>query len=219
MILFSNVSRKVSKNINLCNISFKINRNEFVFIYDENKKSLSLLRELLCGSLKPTEGLIRIMNYKSTPDIFNKEIGVVFRDNILLPGRSLNQNYKFILDFMGEDRNYKEIRCDKILDIVGLKSCGDLFPKDLLYHQLVRANIGQSLLLHPSFVVIEDSTLKLDEVNSQAIYHLLEKINRLGITVVFLCSDQRMISRNKNKRVIYLKEGKILAEKNKGHFF
>ena len=218
MILFSNVSSKLDNDIFLENISFKINRNEFVFIYDKNRKSLTALRRLLSGSEKPQEGLIRVMNkYQPSSEILNTELGTVYRENILLPDRSIRQNYDFILGFMGRKRQYNEIRNKKVFAIVGLNKCSNLLPADLLPHQLVRANIGQSLLIHPSVVIFDDATAGLDEVNSQAIFHLMEKVNRLGITIIFLSSDRKMISRNKNKRVIYLKEGKILAEKNKGH--
>jgi ABC-type ATPase involved in cell division len=219
MILFSDVSKKVDNEVYLKNISFKINRSEFVIIYDNHQKSLNVLCDLLYENKEPSDGLIRIMNrYEKKSSLFDREIGVVYRENILLPGRSIEQNYRFIMNVMGENRKYHRIRSKKILEIIGLSGDEDLLPSELLPHQLVRANIGQSLLFHPSIVIINDTTAKLDEVNSRAIFHLVEDINSLGITIVFLSSDKKLISHNKIRRVIYLKEGKILAENNKGYY-
>ena len=220
MILLNQVSIKQENEQILKNITFSVKRNEFVFVYDNQNKSIKLLRELLTGRKNPDSGLIRLLNNKDISkdmDILKVEVGVVFKENILLPERSILDNFNFILEIKGLSESYYKSRVRKVLDLVNLKKSYKLRPDELLPHQQVRANIAQALLSYPSILVLEDPTSKLDEVNSQALLHLVERINDNGTTVVFLSTDKELVFRNK-KRTICLEEGEIMGEKKKGFY-
>ncbi len=201
LILFN----KVYKN-RLENITFSIKRNEFVFIYTD-EEALSVLRELISGVKQPDSGIIKLLNKDdSALKIFENEVGIVFKDNILLPERTVAENLKFVMEIKKQPLVYFQHRSKRILDLVNIKSYHNSKPKELLPHQLKRANIAQALLTYPSILILEDPTYSLDEVNSRAIFHLSEEINQLGTTIVFLTTDKDIISQNKEKRVVYLKQ-------------
>lgn len=199
MILFS----KVYKN-RLENISFSIKRNEFAFIYTD-KKTLGILRELMSGVKKPDSGIIRLLNAGKSLSMYKSGVGIVFSDNILLPERTLVENLKFIMEIKQQPFAYFKYRINRVLDLVKLGSYCNSKPGELLPHQLKRANFAQALLTYPSIIILEDPTYSLDEVNSRAIFHLSEEINKLGTTIVFLTTDEEIIGHDGEKKVVYLK--------------
>ncbi|MFW5855739.1 MAG: ATP-binding cassette domain-containing protein [Bacillota bacterium] len=217
MILLTQIKHRVSSDLRLKDITFSINNNEFVFIFTERKDALNTLFKILSGRQRPEEGRIKYFEQgEQKSDIFKKEIGVVYHDNILLPDRSLRDNYRFILEAAGEGDKYCNIRLQRVLQLVDLDIMGESFPANLLSHQLVRANIACALLFYPSVIILEDPTSALDEVNARAILSLLEKLRALHMTVVLVSSDQRLLVSARKHRLLYLKEGKIAAEDNMG---
>lgn len=212
MIVFNRVCKNGLKNL-----SFNINRGEFVYIYDASERVLEVLRDLMSGKEKPESGVIRWLNcYNFNPELLKGDIGVVFKDNILLPDRTLAENLQFIMEIKGLNRGYFNLRLIRVLNIVGLEGYQNFRPGELLGHQLVRANIAQALLNYPSILILEDPSSRLDEVNSQAIIHLLKKINRLSLTVILLSSDKRLVLGD-DIRVIRLEKGRR-NEKKKGFY-
>lgn len=212
MIVFNRVCKNGLKNL-----SFNINRGEFVYIYDASERVLEMLRDLMSGKEKPESGVISWLNcYNFNPELLKGDIGVVFKDNILLPDRTLAENLQFIMEIKGLNRAHFNLRLIRVLNIVGLEGYQNFRPGELLGHQLVRANIAQALLNYPSILILEDPSSRLDEVNSQAIIHLLKKINRLSLTVILLSSDKRLVLGD-DIRVIRLEKGRR-NEKKKGFY-
>lgn len=214
MILFSHVYKEVNGDIVLRDINFNIKKDEFAFIYNENENVLVALRKLLCNKEKPDRGFVRLFNkVKNNIELYNYRIGIVYKENILLNNRNLKENLKFVLTVKGLSYNYYRNRIKRVLKIVDLETESLKLPSSLLPHQLKRANIAQALLAYPSLIILENPTYNLDEVNSRGIYNLLKEINNMGITIVLLTSDDSLIPGSKNRRVVNLKEGEILAEK------
>lgn len=209
MIIFNQVYKR-EKEIELKDLTFSINRGEFVFIFNDRREILELLFKLISGEVRPDNGIIRwLKNFSYNSEANKREMGIVYNDNIFLPTRTIRENMNFIMEVRGGSQKYYESRVKKVLNIVGLFKKADCYPGELLPHQIVRANIAQALLNYPSIIILDDPTKNLDEVNSQAIFHLVEKINKLSTTVVFLSSDKDIIIRNR-KRLINLERGKII---------
>ena len=214
MIIFNQVEKYKNGARILNKISFQINQNEFVIFYSNDDNVLSALRKLLSTESNPDNGLIKVSNkYDHKKDFFDNKIGIVYQQNILLNDRKLTENCKFILNVKNIARDYFQKRIDRVLELVDLEFAKNLTPKELLPHQLVRANIAQALLNYPSLLIIEKPTLNLDEVNSKGIIHLLETINNYGITVVLLSNNKKLVNGNNTGRVIFLEKGEVLAEK------
>ena len=217
LILFSQVNKKVNKDIALKNLNFNIKRNEFVFIYENKRELIKTISSLLSGKSSPDKGLIRINNQKKFSPEIKKKIAVIHDDNLFLSDRSIEENFKFILGLFGKRKKYPDLRIKKLLKIVDLEKYNKYKPGELLAHQYIRASIARSLLLYPSIIVMEDPLINIDEVNTQAIYHLLKKINKFNITIVFICSELNFIKRNKSEKIIYLNENHYSSEKEGYH--
>jgi len=203
LLLFSQVCKD-----ELINLTFTINNGEFVYIYEQDIHKLQLLRDLMQGVTEPESGLIKRLNERYIP----RDIGVVFRENILLPERTLRENFRFIMEVKGIKTVSFKMRLRKIVDIVGLKGLEELRPGQLLTHQLIRANIAQALFGYPSILILEDPIVSLDEVNSQGIFRLLKNINRFSITIVLLTSRRKPVHGDKI-RMIKLEESDPKGEK------
>ena len=202
---------QVTKKPYLEKISFKIKRNEIAIIHNENHILLQLLLDLITGKTQPERGTIRLLNnYKTGDKILSNEIGIVFKESLLLDNRTLLDNFKFIIDIAGLNRSYFAARIRKILKLVNLKACKNLTPDKLLIHQKKQADIAAALLPYPSLLILDNPFMGIDEINSRGIYHLLEKLNTLGITVLILNSENNfLIKKSKQKRIIYLQKGEI----------
>jgi len=202
---------QVTKTPYLENISFNIKRNEIVIIHNSNHTLLRLLLDLIRGKKEPDSGIIRLLNnYQSGEKILAHEIGIVFKESLLLDNRNLIDNFKFIIDIMGLNRIYFNARIKKILKLVNLQTCKNLTPDRLSLHRQKRADIACALLVYPSILILNNPFMGLDEINSRAIYHLLEEINCLGITILILNSEQNfLVNKKRQKRIIYLNKGEI----------
>jgi ABC-type ATPase involved in cell division len=206
LISFEQVDILEDEKLILNDISFKIDRDEFVIIYSNQVRVLTVLRDLISFNNYPDQGVIR-------KKIIKSEIGLVYKNNILLNDRNLIDNFRFILQVKELSQSIFKHRIQRVLKLVDLTFAQNINPSDLLAHQLVRANIAQALLVYPSLLVIDDPLDKLDEVNKKGIIQLLEEINNLGITIILLTNNQEFVRKKTSKKIIKLKKGEVLAEK------
>lgn len=120
-------------------------------------------------------------------------IACVFKNNILLTDRTLEENLEYIMRIKELDMKDCLTRIHRILDIVDLKQYADKRPFELLKHQIIRANIAQAIISYPPILVLEDIFSGLDEVNTQGIINLLKRLNRFSMTIVLLNSSSKII--------------------------
>lgn len=211
MIIFNKVSKK---NIN--KFSLYISSGEMVCIYDNNSKKTNCLFNLLNGTEQVETGTIRYLDrgsYCINPT--NDLIGFVFNEDVLLPERTIKENLKYIMRIKGLDMSCCDARIRRILDIVDLKRYYKQKTKELLPHQVVRANIAQAILNYPPIIILENPLANLDQVNSQGIIRLLKRLNKFSMTVVLLSNNSDLIL---GKEVRFLKINNSFSEKKKGYY-
>ncbi|MFW6035142.1 MAG: ATP-binding cassette domain-containing protein [Halothermotrichaceae bacterium] len=197
MIIFNRVTKNEIKNL-----SFYVNPGDFIYIHNDSKKSIDTFFKLLNGTIKPTHGVIRFLSGGSySTKVPRNKIGIVFNDNILLPDRTIEENLKFIMHIKKIDMKYHQNRIKRILEVVDIKKYLNEKPGNLLDHQLLRANIAQAIINYPPVLVLDNPTYKLDEVNTQSIYHLLKRLNHLSITIVLLSCKNNIIMDNDIRKI------------------
>ncbi|MGM0409984.1 MAG: hypothetical protein ACQEQF_04400 [Bacillota bacterium] len=204
MIIFSQVKKRVNEEITLKNMNFLIKKNDFVFIKEKNREVMKTITLLLSGRLKADYGLIKVNYIRKTKNNSCKDISIVHFDNIFLKNRNIEENLRFVLNLYSIKKYQAEFQIKRCLNIVDLKDYNSLLVKDLLPQQKLRLSIARSLLLRPSIIILEDPIYYLDEVNSQAIFHLLKKINKLNITIIFICSNEKFLRRHNSEKTITL---------------
>jgi cell division transport system ATP-binding protein len=226
MIEFRNVKKIYTGGINtiaLDDISFVIEKEEFVSLVGHSGAGKSTLLKLLYAEEKPSSGEIFFngddisnLNPKQLP-FYRRRIGTVFQDFKLLPRKTLFENVAFALEV--SDHSDKEIQelVPQILEIVGLAHKMDSYPREISGGEQQRVAIARALVHRPPLIIADEPTGNLDPISSWGIIQLLLKINKLGTTILLATHNKDIVNRVK-KRVITLDQGKIIRDHSKGRY-
>jgi len=226
MIEFRNVKKIYTGGVNtvaLEDISFTIEKEEFVSLVGHSGAGKSTLLKLLYAEEKPTSGEILFngediakLTPKQMPD-HRRRIGTVFQDFKLLPQKTLFENVAFALEV--SDHGDKEIRelVPQILEIVGLTHKMESYPREISGGEQQRVAIARALVHRPPLIIADEPTGNLDPISSWGIIQLLLKINKLGTTVLLATHNKDIVNRVK-KRVVTLDQGRIVRDHSKGRY-
>jgi cell division transport system ATP-binding protein len=205
------------------NVSFKVEKGEFVSIVGKSGAGKTTLLKLLLKEEEPTSGRIFFkgidiakIGTKHLP-AYRRKIGVVFQDYKLLPSKNTYENIAYALEVIGASD--EEIKRDVpiVLEIVGLKERMKNFPHELSAGERQRAAIARALIHKPEVILADEPTGNLDLYNTSEIIKLLLKINEIGTTVILATHNKEVVKMVK-KRVITLENGKIIRDDKKGRF-
>ncbi len=220
MLEFKNVSLAIDKTEILRNINFTIMPGELIAILGESGAGKSSIFKLLIGEKKPTDGTINLddfslneLNLKSLQK-YRRQIGVVFQDIRLLPGKTVWQNIAYALEVCGEEEKIPR-KIPELLKIVGLEDRKNAFPATLSGGERQRVAIARALVHNPKILIADEPTGNLDPKNSREIGKLFQKLHdERGLTVVLSTHDIALVSALK-PRIIRIQKGQILFdEKN-----
>ncbi|MBI3458762.1 ATP-binding cassette domain-containing protein [Candidatus Azambacteria bacterium] len=227
MILFKDISKTYKINSHevtpLQNINLKIDNGEFVIVAGPSGAGkTSLLRLLTCED-RPSTGEIYLDTLKindlknSELPFLRRKIGSIFQDFKLLPRKTVYENVAFALEVIG--KNNKEIKETvlEVLELVGLEKLIYNFPHEISGGEMQRTAIARAIISKPDILTADEPTGNLDPLVSWEIVNLLTKINELGTTVILSSHNKEMIDALK-KRVVTLKNGKIIRDEQKGKF-
>ncbi len=229
MIFFNNVSKIYPPHITrrekvvLDNISFKVEKGEFVCVVGRSGAGKTTLLRLLLGEEKPTEGSIFIdskdINKMSSREkcYFRRTIGTVFQDYKLLPSKTVYENIAYALEVTGAGDKEIEKSVPEVLDTVGIIEQALNFPHQLSGGEKQRTAIARALIHEPEIILADEPTGDLDPYNTKGVLDLLLKLNEEGATVILATHDKEVVN-NLNKRVITIKDSKIINDSVKGRF-
>ena len=207
----------------LDDVTFHINKGEFVFVVGSSGSGKTTLIKLLLKELTPTQGDITVegkayskMKRKEVP-ILRRKIGVVFQDFRLLKDRTVFENVAFAQQVI--EKPSKEIRREvpAMLTMVGLADQYKQYPRELSGGEQQRVAIARAVVNRPDIILADEPTGDLDPKNSSEIMQLLEEINKRGTTVVVVTHNKDIVDQMQ-KRVIRLKKGKIVSDVEKGGY-
>lgn len=218
MIKLNSVSKKFGTgNYALTDISFTIEKGEFIFIVGPSGSGKTTLFRLLIKEMTPTEGTIDIGEWdivklpkKRIPNL-RKRIGVVFQDLKLLRDRTIFENIVFPLEVANVDHKLAKKRVEEILEQVGIAEHRDKFPVQLSGGELQRVAIARALALSPEIILADEPTGNLDTTTSWEIVKLLQDINKSGATVIMATHNTDIVN-SLLKRVITLEKGKLVKD-------
>ena len=224
MILLDSVTKKYPGDAEpaLDSVSLHIEPNEFVFLVGKSGAGKSTLMKMITKEENPDSGKIIIggidLDYVKKRHIpgYRRRLGVVFQDFKLLPRRTVYENVAFALEIAG--MSGKEIRrtVPKVLELVDLLDQAKKFPDQLSGGQQQRVSIARSVARQPKILIADEPTANLDKLTTAEIIALLKKINDFGTTILVTTHNENIVN-NLQKRVITLKDGKIVNDqKNNG---
>ena len=202
-------------------VTVDIERGEFVFLVGASGSGKSTFLRLLLREDRPTSGTVwvagkdlnKLANWK-VPAL-RRQIGCVFQDFRLLPNRTVAGNVAFALEVIGTPRDeIKEIVAN-VLDLVGLTGKEDSYPNEISGGEQQRVAIARAFVNRPSILIADEPTGNLDPETSIGIMKLLDRINKIGTTVVMATHDVAIVDQMR-KRVIEIENGHIVRDQARG---
>lgn len=223
MIKFDQVTKKFGKIVALNNVSFEIEKGEFVFITGPSGAGKTTVVRLILKEMLPTSGKIEIdgkdlvgISSKQIPEL-RRKIGVVFQDFKLLSDRTVFENVILPLEVVNTPKEEIEKKGTEILKMVGLSERVDLFPSQLAGGELQRTCLARAVIAKPKILIADEPTGNLDPTTSWQIIKLMKKINQLGTTVLMATHNVDIVN-SLRERVIKLGKGKMLKDKKGGKY-
>ncbi len=224
MIVFEDVTKVYEPNVTaLENVSFVIEKGEFVFVVGASGSGKSTVVRLLLKEIEPTSGRILVSGRdlgrltRSRVPLLRRNLGCVFQDFKLLPDRTAAENVAYALKVRGESRAEIRRKVPEVLTLVGLAHKMHSLPSELSGGEQQRVSIARAFVNHPPLLLCDEPTGNLDPDTSVGIMQLLYRINRSGTTVLMVTHDREMVDKMR-KRVIALEDGRLARDERRGGY-
>jgi cell division transport system ATP-binding protein len=224
MIVFEAVTKIYEPNVAaLSDVSFVIDKGEFVFVVGASGSGKSTVVRLLLKELEPTSGRIIVagrdlgrLRRSKVPQL-RRNVGCVFQDFKLLPNRTASENVAYALKVQGENAGSIRRKVPEVLNMVGLAHKMGSLPDELSGGEQQRVSIARAFVNHPPLLVCDEPTGNLDPDTSVGIMQLLYRINRAGTTVLMVTHDREMVDKMR-RRVIALEDGRLARDERRGGY-
>jgi cell division transport system ATP-binding protein len=224
MITFEGVTKVYEPDVvALREVTFVIEKGEFVFVVGASGSGKSTLIRLLLKEIDPTSGRIMVggrdlsrLTRGKVPHL-RRNVGCVFQDFKLLPSRTASENVAYALKVQGESRSSIRRKVPDVMNMVGLAHKMNSYPDELSGGEQQRVSIARAVVNHPPLLVCDEPTGNLDPDTSVGIMQLLYRINRAGTTILMVTHDREMVDKMR-KRVIALEEGKLARDERRGGY-
>lgn len=203
-----------SKVVALDDVSFTVEKGEFVAIVGASGSGKSTLLHLIGGVDKPTKGQVFIndkdiyqMNDDALAIFRRRQIGLVYQFYNLIPILNVEENITLPLELDG--RHVDENLLNDILKLLGLEKRKKHLPNELSGGQQQRTSIGRALITKPSILLCDEPTGNLDSKASDEIMSLLKKTNKdLKQTIIIITHNMEIAKLA--DRIIKIEDGKIV---------
>ncbi len=200
----------------LDDVSFSVEKGEFVSIVGPSGSGKSTLLHILGGVDKPTDGKVFVEDtdmHSLKEDklaIFRRrQIGLIYQFYNLMPVLNVDEN--IVLPHLLDGRKMDQERLDMIVEQIGLSDRRKNLPSQLSGGQQQRVSIGRAMFNRPAIVLADEPTGNLDRKNGQEIMKLLKKSNREHKQTLILITHDESIALQAD-RIIYIEDGKLTKD-------
>lgn len=201
----------------LSDVSFTIEKGEFVAIMGPSGSGKSTLMHILGGLDAPTSGQyildgeeVQKLVDDDLADIRNRKIGFIFQAFNLLPRRSALQNVMLPMMYAGVSDLESQQRAKKYLTMVGLGERLHHTSNQLSGGQQQRVAIARGLAMNPAILLADEPTGNIASNQAEEIMKIFQDINDQGHTVVMITHEPDIASHA--KRIITIKDGNIVSD-------
>lgn len=200
----------------LDNVSFSVEKGEFIAIVGPSGSGKSTLLHILGGVDVPTSGNVIIdktdisqLNETALAIFRRRQIGLVYQFYNLIPILTVEENLTLPLLLDGKKPDAKTV--GNLVNQLGLKQRLQHLPNQLSGGQQQRVSIGRALINNPALLLADEPTGNLDSENSREIISLLRRFNKQSNqTVIIITHDERIAL--SADRVIAIEDGKIVRD-------
>ncbi|AWW31968.1 phosphonate ABC transporter ATP-binding protein [Echinicola strongylocentroti] len=203
----------------LQDVSFDIDKDEFVFLIGRTGSGKSSLLKTLYADLPLKMGYGKIVGYdlqkiktKEVP-FLRRKLGIVFQDFQLFTDRTVAENLYFVMRATGwKDKSKMKTRMVEVLMRVGLGGAATKMPHQLSGGEQQRVVIARALLNHPSILLADEPTGNLDPEVADGIFKLFQEINKQGTAVLMATHNHDLLNKYPY-RILKCEKGKLLDSK------
>ena len=197
-------------------ISFSVEKGEFLAIIGPSGSGKSTLLHILGGVDRPTSGKVFVdgtdvytQDDEALAVFRRRQVGLIYQFYNLIPVLTAEEN--MTLPVLLDGRQINKERLEELLDTLGLKARRKNLPNQLSGGQQQRVSIGRALMNAPAVVLADEPTGNLDSKNSQEIVELLKLSNqRYGQTLIVITHDESIALQA--DRIIAIEDGKIVRD-------
>lgn len=211
--IYGNDTNKV---VALDNVSFSVEKGEFVAIVGASGSGKSTLLHLLGGVDRPTSGKVYIDGkdiYDFNDDklaIFRRrQVGLIYQFYNLIPILNVEENITLPLSL--DNRDVDVNRLEEMLKLLGLQHRRTHLPNELSGGQQQRTSIGRALITNPTIILADEPTGNLDSKSSDEIVSLLKKSNKELKQTIIMITHNMEIAKCAD-RILKIEDGKIAQE-------
>lgn len=197
-------------------VSFSVEKGEFVAIVGASGSGKSTLLHLIGGVDRPTSGKIFVdgndiskMNDDKLAVFRRRQVGIVYQFYNLIPILTVEENITLPCDLDG--RGVDRERLKMILDSFGLRARRKHLPNQLSGGQQQRTSIARALINNPSLVLADEPTGNLDSKSSEEVMSMLKMCNQSYGQTVIMITHNLDIAKQAD-RIITISDGKIVEE-------
>ena len=204
----------------LDDVSFSVQKGEFIAIIGPSGSGKSTLLHLLGGVDRPTSGKVFVdgvdvyaQNEEQLAIFRRRQVGLIYQFYNLIPVLNVEEN--ITLPLLLDGRKVDPLYLDTLVDTLGLSARRQHLPNQLSGGQQQRVSIGRALMNTPAIMLADEPTGNLDSKNSADIMDLLKLANQqYGQTLLVITHDERIA--HQARRILTIEDGKIAADEVMG---
>ena len=204
---------KENKVVAFDNVSFSVNKGEFVAIVGHSGSGKSTLLHLIGGVDRPTKGKVIIegndiytLNDDNLAIFRRRQVGLIYQFYNLIPILNVEENIVLPLELDGKKVDKNEL--NELLDTLGLTNRRTHLPNELSGGQQQRTSIGRAIITHPAIILADEPTGNLDSKASEEIMELLKLSNKKYKQTIIMITHNLELAAQAD-RVITIEDGHI----------
>ena len=213
---------ELMETVALADISFTIEKGEFVAIMGPSGSGKSTLMHILGALDLPTSGEyildgknVSTLRDDELADIRNKKIGFIFQAFNLLPRTTVLKNVMLPMRYAGVEKNKQEEIAKKYIEMVGLGNRIHHTSNQISGGQQQRVAIARALVMSPAILLADEPTGNIASVQAEEVMGIFQKLNDEGHTIVMITHEPDIAKHS--KRIIHVRDGKILEDEQIKH--
>lgn len=213
-----NLTKKYGKGesevIAVDNVSFSVEKGEFLAIVGSSGSGKSTLLHLLGGVDRPTSGKVFVdgkdiytLNDDNLAIFRRRQVGIIYQFYNLIPILNVEENITLPCDLDGNKIDEKRIK--ELLKTLGLENRRKHLPNELSGGQQQRVSIGRAIVNNPAIILADEPTGNLDSKSSEEIVELLKMTNKKYKQTIIMITHNLEIA-NEADRIIRIEDGRII---------
>ncbi|NTU46633.1 ABC transporter ATP-binding protein [Candidatus Roizmanbacteria bacterium] len=208
---------EVMETVALDDVSFTIDKGEFVAIMGPSGSGKSTLMHILGALDKPTSGTyildgenVEKLSDDELADIRNRKIGFIFQAFNLLPRTTILQNVMLPMRYGGVPVEERKVRAQKYLEMVGLGNRLNHTTNQISGGQQQRVAIARALVMTPAMLLADEPTGNIASAQAEEVMSIFQTLNDAGHTIVMITHEPDIAYHA--KRIIHVRDGKITED-------